>query len=103
MKFLVLAKSRVGAPAPENPVDLYKAAREAIKAALVDGSIDCVYQFAHPGKSMAIQDFDSAEEVWERLAAYPLAPFLEFEVHPLVDAMYVLDKSIERMEKMAGE
>jgi hypothetical protein len=35
MKFLVLVKSRVGAPSPENPVALYKAVREVIKAAPV--------------------------------------------------------------------
>jgi muconolactone delta-isomerase len=103
MKFLVLVKSRVGVPAPENPVALYKAAREAIETALADGSLDCAYQFAHPGRSVSINNADSAEELWERIAAYPLAPFLEFEVHPLADVMYVFDKSIERMEKMAGE
>ena len=103
MKFLILMKHR-DAPAPvDDPIAASKAAREALKAGLADGSMDCVYQFADGRKAVVIANAASAEEVWEMLTSYPLYPLQDYEVHPLVDVDYVFGRSIERMEEAAAK
>jgi muconolactone delta-isomerase len=102
MKFLVLSKPRSVTPPLANPIAAYEAAREFLKAGLADGRIDCVYQFADGRRAVTIGNADSAEEIWEALTSYPLSPFQEYEVYPLVDTAYVFDKAIERMKKAAG-
>jgi muconolactone delta-isomerase len=102
MKFLILAKPRSLAPPLANPIAAYEAAREFLKAGLADGRIDCVYQFADGQRSVTIGNADSAEELWEVLTSYPLYPFLELEVYPLVNVAHIFDKALERMKKAAG-
>jgi len=101
MKFLILMKHREAAAVLEDPVAANKAAREALKAGLADGSMDCVYQFADGRRAVVIANAASAEEVWEMLTSYPLHPLQEYEVHPLVDIDYVFRRSLERMEEAA--
>jgi muconolactone delta-isomerase len=102
MKFLILVKPHIGAPAPENPIAVYEAAKEYLNAMLADGTLDCVYQFVNGREAMSIGNADSHEEMWEKLTAYPLYPSQEYEVHALVDVNYAFDKSIERLQKMIG-
>ncbi len=103
MKFLVLAKPNTRAPAMENPLATYQAAKEYLDAKLADGTFDCVYQFADGRRGIGIANADSHEELWEKLTAYPLYPFQDYKVQALVDLDYVFDKSFERIKKMMGE
>ena len=100
MKFLVLVKPRVGAPPLPDPIAALQAAKEYIDAMLADGSLDCIYQFTNGNQGVAVANADSAEELWENLTAYPFSPVQEYEVHPLADVNYVLEKNLERMQQM---
>ena len=103
MKFLILSKIPIGAPAADNPVALFQASKEYHNAAFADGSLDCVYSFVTgKGGGMAIANADSHEELWEKLSAYPWYPYMEFEVHPLVDENHLIDRTIEKLQEMEG-
>ncbi len=101
MKFLVLLKRVVGAPGPENLLAAFQAAKEYLNAMLADGTLDCGYALPD-GSGVAIGNFDSHEELWEKMSAFPFFPSMEYEVYPLLDVNYLWDKSIERLQKMGG-
>ena len=98
MKFLVLMKHRKEATPLENPVAASETAREAIKAGLADGSLDCVYQFTDGRRAVAIANAKSAEELWESLTSYPFYSLQDYEVHPLIDVDFVFARTLERMK-----
>ena len=100
MKFLVLTKSRVGAPPLPDPIAALQASKEYLDVMLADGSLDFVYQFASGHQAVAVVNAETAEEMWEKLTAYPLSPVQVYEVHPLADINYVFEKNLERMQQM---
>ncbi len=102
-KYLILMKHRREATPPADPIVADKAAREGLKAALADGRMDCVYQFADGRRAVSIVNAESAEAVWEMLTSYPLYSVQDYEVHPLVDIDFVFNKALERMKKAVGE
>jgi len=83
----------------ENPLAAYEAAKEYFNAMLADGTLDCVYVFVTAG-GVTIANADSHEELWEKITASPLFPFLEWEAHALADFSYTFDKTIERLQQM---
>jgi len=87
MKFLVFARLRIGANIPEENVPaLFKEAREWISESLANGTADCVYNLP-AGGGVAIVNADSHEILTEILSIYPLQPWVQYEVHPLSDAI----------------
>jgi hypothetical protein len=102
MKYLILAKQREGAISSAPPIAAYEAAQDVLKAALAEGRIDCIYQFADGRRGVTIVNAESGEALWETLYFYPLFSVQDYEVYPLVDVNFVFDKAIERMKKAAG-
>ncbi len=100
MKFLLTAIDLSPVPT-ENVLSLNQAARDWIKQKLSDGTIECVYGFVE-GLGIAIVNANSHEELAEVLYAYPLNPFTTFDIKPLVDLVWVLDKNIEMIQKQSS-
>jgi muconolactone delta-isomerase len=102
MKYLILAKQREGATPPANLIAVFEAAKEVLNKGLADGSVDCAYQFADGRRGVSIVNAESAEALWEMLDSYPFYSVQDYEVHPLADVNYVVDKAIKRMKQAAG-
>jgi hypothetical protein len=86
------------------PVELIHAAKDWIDARSGDGTFECVYGFADGG-GFSVGTADSADALQQQLLDYPLAPFMRFEVHPLVDVAPSFERFVsaaERMSQMAG-
>ena len=100
MKFLVLSRPRTDAPVPRDALTLYQTAEEWLDSALKSGQIDCVYQRVGGG-GVAIVNADTAEELWEGIASYPLTAQLEFQVEPLVDVRYAFNRVNEMLTRIS--
>jgi hypothetical protein len=101
MKYLVMVKP---GPMPP-PLELVRSAQSWLEERRSDGTFDAVYAYPEGG-GCSIGDYESHEDLMEQLMEYPLSPFVQFEVQPLVemDAAFPRFVSfIERMsEQMAG-
>jgi muconolactone delta-isomerase len=101
MKFLVTVTP---GPMPP-PLELVREAREWIDARLKEGTFEAVYAFPHGG-GCSIGEYDSHEQLMEELMDYPLSPFVDYDVEPLVELDAAFERFIpfvERMsERMAG-
>jgi len=87
MKFLVFARLRIGANIPEeNIAALLPQTREWISERLANETFDCAYNLP-AGGGVAIVNADSHEILTEILSAYPLQPWIQYEVHPLSDVI----------------
>jgi len=87
MKFLVFARLRIGANIPEeNVAALLPQTREWISERLANKTFDCAYNLP-AGGGVAIVNADSHEILTELLSAYPLQPWIQYEVHPLSDVI----------------
>ncbi len=99
MKFLMLAKLLNEAPPPEDFRATIQAAREYLNTALAQGRLDCIYQFASGRQGVLIANAESPEELCDWLQAHPAYPNWDFEIHPLVDINFYLDRVTEGMNK----
>jgi hypothetical protein len=98
MKYLVTVKP---GPMPP-PVELVRQAQKWLQAKLDDGSFEACYAFPEGG-GCSIGNNDSAEHLMEQLMEYPLSPFVEYEVQPLVDLNAAFDRFIPFIEKMSAQ
>jgi muconolactone delta-isomerase len=90
MKFLVFARPRTGANVPEENIPtLFKETREWFNECLANGTADCFYNLP-AGGGVAIINANSHEALTEILSAYPLQPWMQYELHPLSDAFQIL-------------
>jgi hypothetical protein len=98
MKFLVTVTP---GPMPP-PADLVRSSREWIQAKIDDGTFECVYAFPEGG-GCSIGENDSHEALMELLMEYPLSPFVNYEVRPLVDVDAAFDRFIPFIERMSAQ
>jgi hypothetical protein len=98
MKFLTVVKP---GPMPP-PVDAVRAARDWINQRVSDGTFEVVYGFP-TGGGMSIGESQTAEEMLERLLDYPLTPFVDYEVKPLIEVDAVFERMIPFAEKMTQQ
>ena len=103
MKFLMLAKLLIEVPPPEDFSATIEAAREYLNMALAEGRLDCSYMFASGRQSVLIANAESHEELCDWLQAHPAYPNWDFEIHPLVDINFHLDKVTEGMHEAGDE
>ena len=99
MRFLILMKHAVGAPAPD--ASAFQAAKEYSAALRAAGTLECGYAIV-PNGGVWILNVQSHEELWDKMNANPLCRTAECEVYPLLEADYWWDKSIERLQKAVG-
>jgi hypothetical protein len=98
MHFLTIVKP---GPAPP-PVDLVRSAEEWIDGKLSDGTFECCYAFVEGG-GFSVGEADSLEGLMDDLLDYPLSPFVEFDVRPLVGIDHAFERYIEMAERMAAQ
>ncbi len=98
MKFMVTARP---GPLPP-PADLVREAQAWLHAKLDDGSFEVVYAYPEGG-GCSIGHNDSHEQLMEQLMDYPLSPFVDFEVQPLVELDAALERFIKFADAMSAE
>jgi|EndMetStandDraft_5_1072996.scaffolds.fasta_scaffold265043_1 hypothetical protein len=98
MKYLVIGKP---GPMPP-PVELVRSAQGWLQARLDDGTFECVYAYPEGG-GLSIGEYESAEQLMEELIDYPLSPFVDYEVHSLVDMDAGFERLIPFIEKMSAQ
>ena len=96
MKFLVFARLRTGATFPDSALSLFQQTIEWIGARLTDGTFDCAYNLP-AGGGVAIVNADSHEILTDVLSAYPLQPWIQYEVHPLSDVKHAFELTIKAL------
>ena len=96
MKFLVFARLRMGATWPDDALTLFQQTIDWIDVRLTDGTFDCAYNLP-AGGGVAIVNADSHETLTELLSAYPLQPWVQYEVHPLSDIKHAFDLTIKAL------
>lgn len=106
MKFLVMAKWKVGIPQdPKMALGLNAMARQWIKANLSSKVLDCIYNVVPSSAGyygMGIANHESLESLTANLASYPGFPVTDFEVYPLSDVMQALDSVDAAIKAMTG-
>jgi len=98
MKYLVTVTP---GPMPP-PVDAVRAAREWLQARLDDGTFEAVFAFPEGG-GCSIGENESHEQLMEQLLEYPLSPFSEFDVQPLVGIDAAFDRFIPYVEAATAQ
>jgi hypothetical protein len=98
MKFLVTARPT---PMPP-PIEAVRAGQEWIQARIDDGTLECVYAFPGGG-GLSIGEYESHEQVMDQLMDYPLSPFVEWDVKPLVELDAAFARFIPYIERMSAQ
>jgi hypothetical protein len=98
MKFLVTVTP---GPMPP-PLEAVRAAQDWLQAKIDDGTFECVYAYPQGG-GCSIGENDSHEQLMDMLMDYPLSPFVEFDVKPLVEMDAAFDRFIPFVEKMSAQ
>jgi hypothetical protein len=98
MQFLTIVKPGPMPPPPE----LMRGAQEWIHAKESDGTFECCYAFVEGG-GCAIGNADSLEQLMEDLLDYPLAPFVDYDVTPLIGVDAAFDRVIPVAERMSAQ
>lgn len=101
MKFLTIVRP---GPMPP-PIDVVRESQDWVNEKLDDGTFECVYSFLEGG-GFSVGTADSFEEQMDLLQDYPMAPLVQYEVHPLVEiedgferAMTMLERAADRMSQ----
>jgi muconolactone delta-isomerase len=95
MKFLMLSTLLTEVPPPEDFPAAIQAVREYLDAALVEGTLDCIYMFANGRESVLIANADSHEELCDWLQRNPAYPYWDYEIRPLVNLHHYLDTLVK--------
>lgn len=98
MKYLVTVRP---GPMPP-PVEAARQAQEWLKARLDDGTFEVAYAFPEGG-GFSVGEHGSADQLMDQLLDYPLAPFVDFEVKPLVEMDDAFGRLIPFMERMSAQ
>jgi muconolactone delta-isomerase len=96
MKFLIFARLRIGATFPEDALTLFQQTIDWINVRLADGTFDCAYNLP-AGGGVAIVNADSHETLTDVLSAYPLQPWVQYEVQPLSDIKHAFGLTIKAL------
>ena len=98
MKYLTITSPR-GNLAPEIAGGVFQAGKEWLNAGVADGTLDFVHGFP-AGGGVAVANADSHEALMDRLREFPLFPFVDWDVRPLVDINQSLDSAIQLFQRM---
>ncbi len=93
MKYLIVSKVRNNLP-PERGAAIFLAAKAWVESALKSKTVDFVYAFPNGGVTYVV-NADSHEALMTKMREFPLYPFHEHEIRPLVDANASFDLAIQ--------
>lgn len=96
MKFLTIVRP---GPMPP-PADLIRESQDWITEKLDDGTFECVYSFLEGG-GFSVGTAGSFEEQMDLMQDYPMAPLVQYEVHPLVEIEEGFVRALTMVERAA--
>jgi hypothetical protein len=102
MKYMVIGKRNLVPMEPKMAVGLFQAAKQWVSAELAAGRVDLHYMHADGGAGFVIANGASHEGILDRLLEYPMYPFNDWEVIPLVEWSHAYDRMIELLQKIAA-
>ena len=100
MKYLVITEPRGNLP-PDIAARLFAQAQEWLRAKSSDGTLDFVHGFP-AGGGVSVSNADSHEQLMEDIRAFPLFPFVSWDIRPLVNIDASFESAAEMFRKMAG-
>jgi muconolactone delta-isomerase len=100
MKFVIITAPKGNLP-PEAAGPLFQAAKQWIDAKIEDGTIETIYGFP-AGGAVTISNADSHEELMRTIRDFPLFPFTDWDIRPLVDINESFDSAIAMFQKMGA-
>ena len=100
MKYLVITTPRGNLP-PERGGAIFQAGKDWLNARVADGTLDFVHGFPAAG-GVAIANAESHEAFMEQIRGFPLFPFVEWDVRPVVNINQSLDSAMRLFQSMAG-
>lgn len=85
MKFLVITRPRTTTPPQGEEYNrLARLAHDWVEAQLASGAMDGIYNIV-PRGGVAIVNAATAEDLMAGIQQYPFSPYLDYEIHPLLD------------------
>lgn len=102
MKYLVIVTPNQTPMPPEMAVNIYKAAIAWTDERLKNGKIETIYIFAERG-GFSIANVKSQEELFDEILSYPLYPFFDWDVTPLVEWKHGYNSIIDLYKKMGAK
>jgi hypothetical protein len=85
-----------------HPIELVRAARKWLQAKLDDGTFEALHGYPQGG-GFSIGEKESHEQLMEQLLDYPLSPFVEFDVQPLVELDAAFERIIPYVERASAQ
>ena len=101
MKFVIWTTPRGNLP-PEAAEPLFQAAKRWLADKKNDGTIDVTHGFPEGG-GLSIANASSHEELMSIIRAFPLFPFVDWDIRPLVDIDVSMDSAVAMFRQMAAQ
>lgn len=99
MRYLVIAKNRAPLP-PDSALGVLDAMIAWNERYTATGKIEQSWAFAGLQSGAGVLNVASPEELDEVMAGFPLAPFSNVEIYPLVDLLPALGRGKEAISAM---
>ncbi len=102
MKYLVILTPNQ-TPLPLDMAEkLYRAAIAWTEERLKNGKMETTYIFNEKG-GFSVANVNSQEELFDEMLSYPLYPFFDWEITPLVEWRHGYNSVIESYKKMVAK
>ncbi|ADJ25353.1 hypothetical protein Dehly_0015 [Dehalogenimonas lykanthroporepellens BL-DC-9] len=99
MKYLISGEQVTSAATHEDQVKFLEAAKNWVENNRAEGKIDGAYSFLDGG-GMIIVDVKDHEEMTQLLLTFPLGPFSNLDVRPLLDFTRNAELTISAVKKI---
>ncbi|MGI2336197.1 MAG: muconolactone Delta-isomerase family protein [Dehalogenimonas sp.] len=99
MKYLVSGEQVTSASSHEDQARFLMAAKEWVAKGTAEGKIEGAYSFIDGGGMFIINAKDH-EEVTDLLLTFPLMPFSNLDIRPLLDFTRNADRTISALKKI---
>lgn len=99
MKYLISGEQVTAASTHEDQVKFLEAAKNWVEKGKVDGKVTGAYSFVDGG-GMIIVDVRDHEELAQLLLTFPLGPFSNLDVRPVLDFSRNAELTIEAVKKI---
>ena len=101
MKFVIATTPKGNLP-PQLAEPLFVASKQWLADKKNDGTIDITHGFPEGG-GLSIANANSHEDLMNTIRDFPLFPFVDWDIRPLVDINTSLDSAVEMFRKMAAQ
>ncbi len=101
MKFVLTTTPRGNLP-PQLAEPLFQATKQWLADKKTDGTIDITHGFPEGG-GLSIANANSHEDLMNTIRGFPLFPFVEWDIRPLVEINESLDSAAGVFRKMAAQ